>query len=41
VRELLKEYPRTDPLEPLDDRTDLLMGTVDEEQVELVACHLA
>src|SRR5574337_1613188 len=40
VRELLKEDPGADAFEPLHDGADLLMGTVGEEQVELVACHL-
>lgn len=41
VRELLKEDPGADAFEPLHDRADVLMGTVGEKEVELVACHLA
>lgn len=40
VSELLKEDPGRGPLEPLDNGADVLVGTVGEEQVDMVACDL-
>ena len=40
VRVLLKEDPRRDALEPLDNRTDVLVRAVGEEEVDMVACDL-
>ena len=37
VRELLKEYPRTDTLQPLGDSADVLMGAIAHQKVNVVA----
>ena len=40
VGELLKENPGRGAFEPRDNRADVLVGTVGEEQVDMVACDL-
>ena len=40
VGELLKENPGRGAFEPLDNGADVLVGTVREEQVDMVACDL-
>src|SRR5207248_7468142 len=41
MRELLKEYPRADALQPLDDLADRLLRAVRDEDMHMVTGHLA
>ena len=41
VRELFEQHAGADPLEPLHDLADALMRPVGNQQVDMVACHLA
>ena len=41
MRKLLKEYSRADALEPLYDLADRLLWSIREEDVHVVAGHLA
>jgi hypothetical protein len=38
---LLKEYPRADPLQPLNDHAHINMRPVRRQHVNVVACDLA
>jgi hypothetical protein len=41
VWELFKQHAEADPFEPLDDLADALMRPVGNQEVDMVACHLA
>ena len=41
VRKLLKEHPRADALQPLDDRAHVLIRAIRHKHVDVVACHLS
>ena len=41
VRKLLKEHPRADPLQPLDNRADVLIRAIRNKHVDVVACHFS
>ena len=41
VRKLLKEHPRTDALQPLDDCADVLIRAIRHKHVDVIACHFS
>ena len=41
VRKLLKEHPRTDALQPLDDCADVLIRAIRHKHVDVLACHFS
>src|SRR5262249_1018997 len=41
VRELLKQYPRTDPFQPLHHPADIHVGSISNQHVNVVAGHFS